>query len=121
MDATEAKEFVSKLSQADQNELARLIVQNIRNALRSEAFSRLAMQTNLSEVVLESLGAITAKTGASQDDALLMALTLYDVAIDALRQGLRLVLVDKDYRFVREVTGLVEETPENSLHEKVAS
>lgn len=73
-----------------------------------------------SEAVNEALRSITAKTGATPDEALIMALTLYEVVIDAVKQGRRLVLVDGDYRFVREITGLLRERPDPSTHEKVA-
>ena len=68
----------------------------------------------------KALTTVMAKTGASAEDALLLALTLYDIAIDATRQGQRLVLLDNEYRFVREVTGLTREVSESPSQEKVA-
>jgi hypothetical protein len=49
---------------------------------------------------------ITSKTGDTREDALLKALLLYEAALEAKRNGQRLVLVGSDYRFIREFVGL---------------
>jgi hypothetical protein len=113
--------FLSKLSPDDLQALFRHVDRHVRESLGLDGtLHRLAVESVRSEHVSEALHAVTAKTGASPENAMVMALTLYEVAIDAMRQGQRLVLVDKDYRFVREVTGLLQETPEAPSHEKVA-
>ena len=111
--------FLSKLSPADLMALAQYFDRHVEESIRSNALlQRLAVASVSSELVNETLATIAAKTGASPEDAMVMALTLYDVAVDAMRQGQRLVLVDNDYRFVREVTGLLQDKSDS--HEKVA-
>jgi hypothetical protein len=113
--------FLSKLSPADLIALKQFIDQRMEESYRTNAvIQSLAAASVRSELINERLAAITAKTGESPEDAMVMALTLYDVVIDAMRQDQRLVLLDKSYGFVREVTGLLRRSPEAPLHEKVA-
>ena len=60
------------------------------------------------EAVAEAIDKLVAKTGDNREDLLLKALTLYEVAIDAAREGQRLAMLGQDYRFIREVVGLEE-------------
>jgi hypothetical protein len=111
--------FVSKLSPDDLSEIKQFVDRYMGESIRTNALlQKLGVASVSSELVNETLAAIVAKTGADPEDAVVMALTLYDVAVDAARQGQRLVLVDEDYRFVREVTGLLQDQPDP--HEKVA-
>ena len=121
MDATDKPAFFDTLSEIDQQQLARFIDGHIRDSLRSNALlSRLATESSRSELVIETLAGITSKTGLSPDEVLVLALTLYDVAVDAVQRGERLVLLDSDYRYVREVTGLGLNEADAPVHETVA-
>jgi hypothetical protein len=113
--------FLSKLSPADLVALKQFIDQRMEESFRTNAMIQsLAAASVRSELINETLAGITEKTGESPEDTLVMALTLYEVAIDAMRQDQRLVLLDKSYGFVREVTGLLKRSPEAPLHDKVA-
>jgi hypothetical protein len=114
-------EVLFKLSQEERDKLYKFLNDYIRDYIQeSGMLNRLALESARTEGVNEALRAVTAKTGATPEDALATALTLYEVVIDAIKQDQRLVLVDKDYRFVREITGLMPKKPESSPHEKVA-
>ena len=119
METAEEFGFLSKLSPDYLKALKQFVDRYMEEAIRTSALlQRLAVPSVRSELIHETLTSITAKTGTTPEDAMVMALTLYDVAVDATRQGQRVVLVDKDYRFVREVTGLLQAKPD--AHEKVA-
>jgi hypothetical protein len=83
-----------------------------------EFLLRLAAEADRIESIHETLASITAKTKMTPEEAMAMALTFYEVAVDAIRQDQRVVLVDKDYRYVREVTGLMRAEPD--ISKKVA-
>jgi hypothetical protein len=121
METAEQLGFLSKLSPDDLIALKQFVDRHMEESFRTNALlQRLAGASVRSELINETLTAITEKTGAIPEEAMVLALTLYDVAVDATRQGQRLILVDKDYRFVREVTGLLQRTPESPSHERVA-
>lgn len=58
--------------------------------------------------IAETADEIARTTGDEREEVILKALTLYELAIDAVNEGKRLVLLTQDYRFSREITGLVE-------------
>jgi hypothetical protein len=119
METTEESGFLSKLSPDDLKALKQFVDRHMEESFRTNALlQRHAVDSVRSELINETLASITAKTGTTPEDALVMALTLYDVAVDAASSGQRIVLVDKDYRFVREITGLLQ--AKSDAHEKVA-
>jgi hypothetical protein len=59
-----------------------------------------------SDAVRAKVEEIADESGDTQEDVLLKALRLYEVALEANRKGQRLVLVGPDYRFIREIVGL---------------
>jgi hypothetical protein len=60
------------------------------------------------------------KTGDSSEDVLLKALALYEAAIEARKKGQRLVLVGRDYQFIREIVGFGKESQVSDQRELVA-
>ena len=121
MDATAKPAFLNTLSEVDRQELVRVLDPYIRDSVRSNALlNKLTTESSRSELVNETLAGITSKTGLSPDEVLVLALTLYDVAVDAVQRGERLVLLDSDYRYVREVTGLGLNEADAPVHETVA-
>ena len=127
MDTTKTPAFLANFSEANWEELAEFLENRIKPSLMSSIQSKLdplirelVSKSSRSEAVNLALANIMAKTGTSENDVLLLALTLYDLAVDAAEKGQRLVLLDRDYRFVREIVGLGLNKPETVLHESVA-
>ncbi|HWE35875.1 MAG TPA: hypothetical protein VG406_04825 [Isosphaeraceae bacterium] len=121
MESAEDLGPLSKLTPGDLDALKKYMDRHIEEVLRARGLIHRLIQDNArTEAVNEALDSVAAKTGTSPEDALLMALTFYDLAVDAVLQGQRLVVVDKDYHFLREVKGLIPKTPEPRSRETVA-
>jgi hypothetical protein len=121
MEHPETPEVLKKLTYSEVEQLLQFIDKHVETTImRGGLLEKLAVESVRSQQVNESLRVITAKTGTTPEKAMIMALALYEVAIDAISQDQRLVLVDKEYGFVREITGVLEKKPNLSSHDKVA-
>ena len=105
----------------DMTDFSRFVDQRIQEAFqKNPLWNKLIVEAAQTKSRDQLIAALAAKNGTTPDDTLWMAITLYDVAMEALEQGQRLILVDQDYGFVREVTGLVKEPTRAVAIEKVA-
>ena len=113
--------FLDKLDPHEQAELFTFLGSYIKSTIENDGDSdKRSSELVRSEAVGFTLGKVVEKTGRPPEEVLLFALTFYEIAIDAVKRGQRLVLVDNGYGFVSEVTGLMPTTSENVAHEKVA-
>jgi hypothetical protein len=64
-------------------------------------------QRGYTEAVAIAVNELAARTGDSREDVLLKALALYAAALDASEKGERLAVLGRDYKFIREIVGLV--------------
>ena len=119
MDTTKKPGFLANLSDADRRELAEFLESRIKDSFLSDPRIKSILTDYRSNPVNLALANVVAKTGTSEEEALLLAITLYDLAVDAAANGQRLVLLDKDYHFVKELVGLGLKKPEAVVHESV--
>ena len=114
----------SKLPPELQKSIEEIVDRRVMKITRATTLNKLLRRITVGSdsrgLIAETLAAVTSKTGNTPEDAISIALTLYDVAIDAAKQGQRLLLVDEDYRFIREVTGLTRNVSEQASTEMIA-
>jgi hypothetical protein len=73
-----------------------------------------------SDAVMTMVDDLTSETGDTREDVLLKALILFEAALKATQKGQRLVLVESDYRFIREIVGIDRLKPEAATSENIA-
>ena len=117
----ETSRFLDKLSAADRAELFNFIRSQIPLVLaQNPDFENRSRELVRSEGVSEALDRLVEKTGDNREDLLQMALTLYEVVIDAVNKGQRVALLGPDYQFVREIVGFNRPKSEANEPETVA-
>ena len=124
MEPAEELGFATKLTQDDlegfKRYVDRLVAERLVESFKANDLIRNMALTSVKSTVEDRLlSSLALKTDTSPEDVMTLALTLYDLAIDATRANQRLILVDKEYRYVSEVIGLTNEQSE--LPAKVAS
>lgn len=107
--------ILSQLSPVDRAALLGMIRGEIEAVLESGPhLQRTTGGLVRSEAVSETLDQLVDLTGHDPEDLLLRALTLYEVAYEAVtHKNQRLVLVSHEYDFVREIVGLGEQPTES--------
>jgi hypothetical protein len=86
----------------------------------NESLDGMRQSLGHTDAVLGAVEDLVQKTGDTNEDVLLKALALYDAAIKARQKGQRLVLVGRDYQFVREIVGFDQEEQRPAQLERVA-
>jgi hypothetical protein len=133
-EAQRTPRFLEKLSDQDREEFADLVKKQVIELLAKGLVEKQITELiekdpylgkNLreavnSEAVFLAMDKLVEKTGDSREDLLLKALTLYEVVTDAISKGQRLALLTQDYRFVREIIGLVNPKSEAARRASVA-
>ena len=114
-------QFFNNLSDKDREEILDFIKRQIVEIIKEDQELRMISEKAArSESVSAALRGVVEKTGEATEEALLNALTLYEVAIDAVKQGQRLALLSKDYRYIREIVGVGHPKLETADHESFA-
>jgi hypothetical protein len=85
-----------------------------------ESFDGIRQRLGLTNAVLGAVEDLTVETGDTKEDVLFKALALYEAAVRARKKGQRLVLVERDYHFVREIIGFDQENQESLQKQAVA-
>ena len=115
--------ILKKLSPEDAKQLMRIVVETAMDAVEARIpglFGSVRDMLGYTDTVLAEVEDLTNKTGDTREDVLLKALILYEAAVDATQKGQRLVLVEPDYRFIREIVGIGRDDRVHTETEKVA-
>lgn len=100
--------------------LNKLPLEDTKEIVKALVFDSIRETLGQSDAVMAMVEDLTSETGDTREDLLLKALILYDAALKAKRKGQRLVLVEPDYRFIREIVGIDREDRAHTETEKVA-
>jgi hypothetical protein len=114
-------EFLKRFTPEERDEFLVFMRNQIRLMLEQNSdFEKRSRDLVRSEGVSEALDRLVEKTGDNRGDLLQMALTLYEIVIDAVNKGQRLALLGPDYRFIREIVGFKPPKSEVNEPETVA-
>jgi hypothetical protein len=97
------------------------VLDEVKDALLNRAFERAMRSSGLSDAVVLAADELAKRTGDSEEDLLLKALSLYEAALEGKEKGQRLILVGPDYKFIKEIVGFEKTSPEPVERESVAS
>jgi hypothetical protein len=86
------------------------VLDQVKEALIKPCIESMLRSLGHSDAVFLAADELAKRTGDSEEDVLLKALSLYEAAIEGKEKGLRVILVGPDYKYIKEIVGFEKTT-----------